>query len=297
MYAALATAWNLHRRVLGLSLARARRVLRRRRLRQRDRVPASRPRLGLRAVPAAPGDRRRRRAAGDPDRLAGLPHPRSDVRDRHAHARLRRPAAGLQPAFPDRRARRASRCHCRRSPSRTSSCRSTWRCSRVFAVAMLVTLVGARLEPRPAAVRDPRRRGPRARPRRAHDGGQGRHIRDERRPRRHGRRRLGLLHRLHLSPVRDRPADHDRDGADGVPGRQGHALGPCAGRLHPGAGAAVPGLPARRERALPRRLLRRLPGRDAAAAARHPPLACRQARTRRGARTAAPEAGKAVPAP
>ena len=48
------------------------------------------------------------------------------------------------------------------------------------------------------------------------------------------------------------------------PRRQGDALGPGPGCLHPGAGAAVPRLPARRERALPDRLLGRLPGRHAA---------------------------------
>ena len=46
---------------------------------------------------------------------------------------------------------------------------------------------------------------------------------------RHGRRRLGVLHRLHLSAVRGRSADHDRRGADGVSRRQGHAVGAGAG--------------------------------------------------------------------
>ena len=65
-------------------------------------------------------------------------------------------------------------------------------------------------------------------------------------------------------------------------GGKGTLWGPALGCLHPRARAAVPRLPAGRERALPRRLLGRLPGRHAAPAARHPAVARRQARRRDG---------------
>ncbi len=52
-------------------------------------------------------------------------------------------------------------------------------------------------------------------------------------------RRLGLLRRVHLPAIRRRPAHHDRHGADGVPRRSRHALGPCARVVHPRASTGV----------------------------------------------------------
>ena len=66
-------------------------------------------------------------------------------------------------------------------------------------------------------------------------------------------------------------------------GGRGDAVGPGARGVHPGAGAEVPRLPARRQRSLSRRLLERLPDRDPAPAARDPALARRP-----GAQAAAP---------
>ena len=83
---------------------------------------------------------------------------------------------------------------------------------------------------------------------------------------------------VHLPAVRGRSAGHDRDGADDVPRRQGHALGPGARSVHPRAGAAVPRLPAGCERALPARLRRDVPADHAAPAARDHAVAARPAR-------------------
>ena len=73
-------------------------------------------------------------------------------------------------------------------------------------------------------------------------------------------------------------------------GGRGTLWGPVLGAFILVPGAAVPGLPARCERALPRRLLGRVPRRDAAAAARDPALASRpRAQAARSARDAAGE--------
>ncbi len=86
-------------------------------------------------------------------------------------------------------------------------------------------LVRARQPARPRPVLDPRRRGPGARDRRAGHEREGARLRAQRRAHRHDRRSLGLLPRVHLPAVRGRPARDDRDGADGLPRREGHALG------------------------------------------------------------------------
>ena len=60
-------------------------------------------------------------------------------------------------------------------------------------------------------------------------------------------------------------------------GGKGTLWGPVVGALVLVPGAAVPGLPPGWERPLPDRLRSRLPDRDAADAARHPPVARRAA--------------------
>src|SRR5262249_45026027 len=62
-----------------------------------------------------------------------------------------------------------------------------------------------------------------------------------------------------------------RNGAHGVSRRPRHALGARSRRVHPGALPEVPGVQARRERPLSRRVLVRLPrGHPAASARNHP---------------------------
>ena len=84
------------------------------------------------------------------------------------------------------------------------------RCSRSSRVACSLCWYVRGSQARADAARDPRRRGPRARARRRRPRRKVIALRRQRRAHGDGRRRLGLLHRLHLPAVRGRPADHDR---------------------------------------------------------------------------------------
>src|SRR5439155_23166727 len=105
-----------------------------------------------------------------------------------------------------------------------------------------------------------------------HRGREAPHVRDELGYHRDDRRRVGVLHHLHLPTVRRRPAGHDRHGVDGVPRWEGNALGPAAGCAPAGARATV----ARAERdhcsLVPDPVLGRIPPRDPAAPARDHPV-------------------------
>ena len=123
MYAGLATAWNLLGGLLRLPVARSRGLLRHRRLRDRHRRSNTRGRGRVHAVPgpaAASGSAPRSSRSRSPGSRCA---PGGDVRDRHDHVAVRRAAAGVQPAWPDRTARRASRCPCR--PSRSTTLRAS----------------------------------------------------------------------------------------------------------------------------------------------------------------------------
>ena len=127
-------------------------------------------------------------------------------------------------------------------------------------------------EARPRVVRGPRRRGSRARLGGRHRGREARHLRDEHGDHRDDRRDLGLLHDLHLSAVRGRPAGHDRHGADGVPRREGDALGPVAGRAPARACATVARAKRNDGSLVPDPVLGRVPGGDPAPASRDHPV-------------------------
>ena len=62
---------------------------------------------GYRPFYILPARRSRRCDRGDPGGPRRVPHARGDLRDRHGHAALRRPAAGVQPALADERLDRA----------------------------------------------------------------------------------------------------------------------------------------------------------------------------------------------
>ena len=260
------------RRLLGLPLARPRGLLRDRRLRDRDPVHAHRRGGRVQAVPGPA------RSSGVAVALLSVPIGWVALRVRAAtfaivtisllfvvqqlafnlHG-LTNGSQGLALPFPHF------------APA-TYERPFYWAMLAVFAALGARVLVRARLQARAHAPHRPRRRGsrPRGGGRRHH--GQGHRLRRQRRAHGDDRRHLGLLHLLHLPAVRRRPAGHDRRGAHGLPGRQGHDLGAGARRLHPRARPAVPRLQARGVPAVPRRLRERLPGHHAAPAARHPAL-------------------------
>ena len=147
---------------------------------------------------------------------------------------------------------------------------------------------------RPAAAGDPRRRGPRARPRRQDPAREADRVRDLGDPGRDGRRPLLLLPRPDLSAVRLRPAVRPLDRADGLLRRAGHDHRPAARGAGARVAAAVPDADVLEQRDLSDRLRRPVPGRDPAATARdHPrdhgadpkaPRAAGRAASRRSAR-------------
>ena len=207
------------RRVLGVRVARPRRVLRHRRVRDRHRVPARGDRERIRAVPRPAARRGRRRPRIDPDRVGRVPDARLHVRDRHVDVPLRRAAAGVQPARVDQRVAgdRDGGTSVPRRDVRTSVLPGDAGVVRRVDAGLLVR---AEQQARAHAVRDPGRRGPRPRRRRPDGTGQAHHVRHQRRSHGDDRRGLGVLPHVHLSAVRDRPLDHDRHGADGVSGRE-----------------------------------------------------------------------------
>ena len=208
----------------------------------------------LRAVPA----RCRSSALGvavalGPDRLDRAPHARGDVRDRHDHARCSSCSSSRSTCARSPAGRRAPRCRSHRSPVATYE--------RPFYFAMLaVFAVGACSSAGTCARRS--------------SGCSLFAIRDDE----DRARGLGVAHRGRpsWSPSRQRRAHRDGRRASGPTtwassirssrstrwsrsamvlmaflGGKGTLWGPVLGALHPRAGAAVPGLPAGRERALP----------------------------------------------
>ena len=240
MFAGLATAWNLLGGFAGyLSLGNAAffgvgayAIA--------HRFPVGRRAARLRPVRRASAGGARRGLAGVADRLGRVPHPGGHLRDSHDLDAVRRADACARPAVADERCARDGR-------GRSAVPRGDVRAAvllgarrDLFGRARRV-LVRAAGETRSHAVRDPRRRGSCARCRCAHRAREARDLRDRPRDHRDDRRRLGLLHHVHLSAVRDRSARDDRHGADGLPRWPRHAVGAAPRSRPAGTDPAAPG--------------------------------------------------------